>query len=105
MLKRFGMQDCNAARTPMESNLKLEKSLEAQHFDSLIVNSSAVSLLVVTSRPDLSAAVFFFSQFQCFPTEQTLGTCKEDADMHEGYVKLWLGVRKQGSRPEDCRIR
>lgn len=46
VLKQFGVQDSKSARTPVEADLLLEKSLEAQHLDKPYLNSSAVSLLV-----------------------------------------------------------
>lgn len=65
------------ARTPMETNLQLEKSMDAQHLEKpyreLI---GCLTHLVVTSRLDLSAALAFFSQFQCNLSE-----------LHWGHVK------------------
>ncbi|XP_062538398.1 uncharacterized protein LOC134206688 [Armigeres subalbatus] len=65
------METCKPSRTPMESNLRLEQALETQHlgkpYRELL---GCLTYLVVTSRSDLGAAVSFFSQFQCNPSEQ-----------------------------------
>lgn len=71
VLRRFGMSACKPASTPMEANLKLRKekaevNLE-QPYRELI---GCLTYLVVTSRPELSAAVSYFSQFQCNPTQE-----------------------------------
>lgn len=95
VLKRFGMQDCKPARTPMETNLQLEKSLEAQHLDKPFRELiGCLTYLVVTSRPDLSAAVSFFSQFQCNPSEQHWGHAKRMLRYLKGTANFGLVYAK-----------
>lgn len=70
VLKRFGMDQCKPASTPIEANLQLKRAELPANLDKpyreLI---GCLTYLVVTSRPDLSAAVSYFSQFQSNPTE------------------------------------
>lgn len=71
ILKRFGMEECKPVATPMESNLQLKKSEQVSSlqkpYRELI---GCLTYLMVTSRPDLSASVSYFSQFQSNPTEE-----------------------------------
>lgn len=71
VLKRFGMELCKPASTPMEAGLQLPKGSESGHLDKpyreLI---GCLTYLMTTCRPDLSAAVAYFSQYQCNPTDE-----------------------------------
>lgn len=70
ILKRFGMEKSKPVSTPMEAGLQLKKSETSEKLDKpyreLI---GCLTYLMVTSRPDLSASVNYFSQFQSNPTE------------------------------------
>lgn len=70
VLKRFGMVLYKPTSTPMEAGLQLQKGsddnrLDKPHNELL----GCLTYLMTTSRPDLSAAVSYLSQFQCKPTE------------------------------------
>lgn len=73
VLKRFGMSDCKPARTPLPTGIKLEKP-NSDHippkeipYQSLI---GSVMYLAVCSRPDISYAVSYLSQFNnCYTSE------------------------------------
>lgn len=71
LLKRFGMTDCKSISTPIEHRLRLKKGVEQQRttkpYRELIGCLMYASL---TTRPDLSAAVNYFSQFQSCPNEE-----------------------------------
>lgn len=71
VLKRFGMENCNGIGTPMERQLKLPKSNEnvttTMPYRELI---GCLMYAMITSRPDISAAVNYFSQFQSCATDE-----------------------------------
>lgn len=64
VLKKFEMQDCKSCPTPLEPHLKL-KSLDINQtgkpYRELI---GCLMYVMLTSRPDLSMAVGYFSRFQ-----------------------------------------
>lgn len=70
ILDRFNMSECNPAVTPMETGLKLQKAEKKDcRFDyrNLI---GCLMYLSVCSRPDISYAVSYLSQFnECFSEE------------------------------------
>lgn len=72
VLERFGMSDCKPSAIPMETRLKLEKEKDQKKrtdkpYRELV---GCLMYLMVTSRPDLSAAVTYFASFQCCPTNE-----------------------------------
>lgn len=71
LLERFGMTECKAVSTPMENRLRLKKGEEQQRttkpYRELVGCLMYASL---TTRPDLSAATNYFSQFQSCPTDE-----------------------------------
>lgn len=71
LLQRFGMMECKPTSTPMENRLRLEKGVEAQRttkpYRELI---GCLMYAALTTRPDLSAAVNYFSQFQACPNDE-----------------------------------
>ena len=70
VLRRFKMENCKAVATPMERNLQLKTSTEdiltKQPYKELI---GCLMYAAITTRPDLCAAVNYFSQFQCCATD------------------------------------
>lgn len=70
ILERFHMSECNPAPTPMETGLKLKKSENKNcklDYRNLI---GCLMYLSVCSRPDISFAVSYLSQFNdCFSEE------------------------------------
>lgn len=71
VLKRFGMEECKPVATPMEPNIQLRKNEAKSNlqkpYRELI---GCLTYLMVTSRPDLSASVSYYSQFQSNPSEE-----------------------------------
>lgn len=71
ILERFGMTNCKPSVIPMETHLKLEKEkniklFTRKPFKELI---GCLMYLMVTSRPDICAAVNYFAGFQCCATD------------------------------------
>lgn len=63
ILNKFNMTNCNGVDTPIENNLKLEKSVDVckqYPFQQLI---GSLMYLSVLTRPDISYSVSFLSQF------------------------------------------
>lgn len=65
LLKRFNMLDCKTAETPMEINLKLEKSQNSCCDNKYPYRQLVGSLmyLAVLTRPDIAYSVNYLSQF------------------------------------------
>jgi len=67
MLSRFGMMECKPAKTPMEMNpekfedVEGEIVIESKPYRELV---GCLMYLMLTTRPDLSTAVNFYSRFQ-----------------------------------------
>lgn len=61
VLARFNMTDCNTSDTPMETNLKLEKSVDYQCDEKFPYQQLVGSLmyLSVLTRPDISSCLVF----------------------------------------------
>lgn len=70
LLDRFNMADCKASSIPMECRLRLDKGTEENRtnkpYRELI---GCLMYVALTSRPDLLAAVNYYSQFQSCPTD------------------------------------
>ncbi|XP_055633178.1 uncharacterized protein LOC129773576 [Toxorhynchites rutilus septentrionalis] len=65
------MKQCKSVSTPMEAGLQLLKSeAEKKLNKSYRELIGCLTYLMVTSRPDISAAVNYFSQFQSNPSEE-----------------------------------
>lgn len=92
------MEKCKPASTPIEANLQLKKVEVPANLDKpyreLI---GCLTYLVVTSRPDLSAAVSYFSQFQCNPTEDHWAHAKRMLRYLRGTTSYGLVYRKSES--------
>lgn len=72
ILERFGMQNCKASAIPMDPNLRLEKEQDPKKFTDKPYRElvGCLMYLMVTSRPDICAAVNYFAGFQCGASEQ-----------------------------------
>lgn len=96
VLRRFGMDSCKPASTPMCANLQLQRPEEDQKlgkpYRELI---GCLTYLMVTSRPDLSSAVSYFSQFQCNPSQEHWSHLKRILRYVRGTTQLGLMYRRQ----------
>lgn len=98
ILKRFGMEACKPASTPMATNLQLQKSSEVEKLEKpyreLI---GCLTYLMVTTRPDISAAVSYFSQFQCNPSQEHWTYAKRILRFLKGTMQHGLVYKRQES--------
>lgn len=96
ILKRFGMEACKPALTPMASNLQLQKASKEEKLEKpyreLI---GCLTYLMVTTRPDISAAVSYFSQFQCNPSHEHWTHVKRILRFLRGTTQHGLVYKKQ----------
>lgn len=91
-LIRFGMGECKAAHTPMEAGLKLEKCSDPSKYTTHPYRELVGCLMyvTVTSRPDISAAVNYFSGFQSCATDEHWCALKRVLRYIRGTVDLKL---------------
>lgn len=98
ILDRFHMSECNPSQTPMETGLKLKKS-ETKNckldYRNLI---GCLMYLSVCSRPDISFAVSYLSQFNdCF-SEEHWKAAKRVVRYLKGTVEYGLTFEKGDMR-------
>ena len=68
ILNRFGMMDCKAITTPMESNLKLLSDASLEAVDATMYRQMIGSFMYLTNtRPDICFTVNTLSQFLTDP--------------------------------------
>jgi hypothetical protein len=81
LLTRFGMQDCKGAKTPMNAKLQPEQVepadciVDTKPYRELI---GCLMYLMLCTRPDLSAALNFYSRFQANASENQWVEAKRD---------------------------
>ncbi|KAK2352556.1 putative mitochondrial protein [Trifolium repens] len=77
VLKRFHMENCNEAETPMEANLKLSMSEDEQAVDATLFKQVVGSLrFICNTRPDINYAVGSVSRFMSKPKTSHLIAAK-----------------------------
>ncbi|KAK9738940.1 Zinc knuckle [Popillia japonica] len=71
LLKRFGMENCDPIRTPFEKG-----QAQVKHDEDAVIEEKpyrelvgCLSYLTLNTRPDICAAVNYYSRFQSLPTE------------------------------------
>ena len=88
------MTNCNPCSTPMECQLKLTRKadgeLTVKPYREFI---GCLTYVACTSRPDLSAAVNYFSQFQSYATEVHWKAAKRMLRYIRGAIDLKLEYR------------
>lgn len=100
LLKRFNMSDCKPISTPMECRLRLKKGEESMRTDKPYRELVGCLMYVtLTSRPDLCAAVNYFSQFQSCPTEEHWVHLKRILRYVRGTIDLGLVFRGDDKSP------
>ncbi|KAL8091488.1 hypothetical protein AgCh_033921 [Apium graveolens] len=90
LLKKFGMQDCSSASTPMATATKLDKDTD-KSVDITDYRGLIGSLLYLTSsRPDIMYATCLCARFQADPREPHLTTVKRIFKYLKGTAALGL---------------
>lgn len=100
LLQRFNMSECKPASTPIENRLRLQRGEESQRtnkpYRELV---GCLVYVAITTRPDLNAAVNFYSQFQCCPTEEHWGHLKRVLRYIRGTLDLGLQFEGDDNAP------
>ncbi|KAL7083944.1 hypothetical protein ACP275_14G193700 [Erythranthe tilingii] len=77
LVKRFGLESAKTVRTPMGTNDKLSRQLDATAVDPTLYRSMIGSLLYLTSsRPDICYSVGVCARYQSNPKECHLSAVK-----------------------------
>lgn len=98
VLERFGMDGCKPSLVPMEPNLKLMKGSKEQTTDKPYRELvGCLMYLMVTSRPDICAAVSYFAGFQCGATEEHWVHLKRVLRYLKGTIDCKLVYRRSES--------
>lgn len=97
VLERFGMLNCKPSLIPMEPHLKLEKGQDAKQFTNKPYREliGCLMYLMVTSRPDICAAVNYFAGFQCCATDEHWVHLKRVLRYLRGTLDYQLVYRRQ----------
>jgi len=96
VLDKFGMSNCKSVSTPMENGLKLSKSEikdETLPYQKLI---GSLLYLSTTSRPDISFAVSYLSQFNNCYQKEHWNAAKRVLRYLQGTKDLGLLFKKTG---------
>ncbi|XP_059073099.1 secreted RxLR effector protein 161-like [Cryptomeria japonica] len=96
MLKKFRMEDCNAASTPMVTGCKLSKDNESLDADQTKYRSMIGNLLyVTTTRLDIMQAVGFVARFQATTKETHVQAIKSIFKYLKGTMDFGLWYPKE----------
>lgn len=102
LLRRFGTSDCKGVKTPLEvkvneeSNSTLDEIGEIKPYKELI---GCLMYLTLTTRPDISAAVNFYSRFQSCATEKEWKGLKRVLRYLKETLNYGLVYKRQGLPP------
>lgn len=94
LLERFGMTDCKVARTPLPAGLKFSDSVTC---DSQLPYQELIGCLMylsVTTRPDISFAASFLSQYNTRYKTEHFVAAKNVLRYLKGTMNLGLVYRK-----------
>nr|GEY53489.1 hypothetical protein [Tanacetum cinerariifolium] len=95
ILKKTGMEDCNACKYPMEPKLELTKYEAGDPVDPTEFRSIVGALRYLThTRPDISYAVGLVSRFMEKPTSQHLKAVKHILRYVKGTVNYSIVYTK-----------
>ena len=98
LLEKFGMQNCKSTATPMELGLKLEKGNTEEiekPYQNLI---GSLMYLAVATRPDISYAVSYLSQFNTCYNNLHWTAAKRVLRYLMGTKEIGLTFRKTGEK-------
>ena len=105
LLKKFGMQDCEAVGTPVDVSTKLVKATNSDEIvDQQLYQSAIGSLLYlsVSTRPDITYAVSTLARFSSEPTKQHWTAVKRVMRYLKGTVNYGIHYSKKGSQEYIC---
>ena len=93
ILKRFGMEECNPTRTPMEKRLQLlrEGTSNGEPYRELL---GSLMYLMLCVRPDICYPVAYLGRFQQNPTTAQWNALKRVVRYVSGTKKISLEFRR-----------
>jgi hypothetical protein len=101
VLKRFHMESCNEADTPMEANLKLSKDENEQAVDATLFKQVVGSLrFICNTRPDINYAVGSVSRFMSNPKASHMIAAKRILRYLKGTQDFGLAFLKSNMESE-----
>lgn len=97
VLKRFGMEDCNAVRNPIVPGTKLSKEGAGAEVNPTVFKQLVGSLRYLTvTRPDIIFSVNLVSRFMERPTEQHLLAAKRILRYIQGTSSFGIQYKREG---------
>ncbi|XP_075483619.1 uncharacterized protein LOC142523772 [Primulina tabacum] len=98
MLKKFGMENCSLASTPMSSSIKLDKDEERISVNTKMYRGLIGSLLyLIASRPDITFSVCLCARFQAKPMQSHFIAAKRILKYLKGTANVGLWYPKDVS--------
>nr|GEV28607.1 uncharacterized mitochondrial protein AtMg00810-like [Tanacetum cinerariifolium] len=95
MLKKFWLEDSKPAKTPMSTEIKLTKDVEADSVDCTKYRGNEWDLLYLTAiRPNIMFSVFLCACFQEYPKTTHLEAVKRIFRYIKGTIHLELSYTK-----------
>lgn len=91
LLKKFHVKKCEAIRTPMNTNEKLQRDDGTEKADEKLFRSLVGGLNYLThTRPDIAHSVSVVSRYMHSPTKQHLGAARRILKYVAGSIKLGM---------------
>lgn len=98
ILKRFGMEECNAVKNPIVPGFKIDKNEGGVKVDETYYKQIVGSLMyITTTRPDLMFIVSFIGRFMARPTEVHLLAAKRALRYLKGTIDYGICYSKNGN--------
>jgi len=99
VLKRFGMEECNAVMNPIVPGFKTDKIGEGNKIDETYYKQIVGSLMYITAtRPDIMFGVSFISRFMASPTEVHLQAAKRLLRYLKGTINYGIFYKKNENK-------
>jgi hypothetical protein len=99
VLERHGMENCNPVSTPLDSSVKLtktmpetDKSVDQTEYQQLI---GEISFAAIATRPDVAFAASHLAQFNCDPCQRHMAAAKRVLRYLKGTMSLGIVYYQQ----------
>jgi hypothetical protein len=99
VLERHGMENCNPVSTPLDSSVKLtktmpetDKSVDQMEYQQLI---GEISFAAIATRPDVAFAASHLAQFNCDPCQRHMAAAKRVLRYLKGTMSLGIVYYQQ----------
>jgi len=93
ILKKFEMESCKEANTPMPSSCYMDADASGKGVDKTKYRGLIGSLLyLTTSRPDIMFAMCLCARYQANPKESHLKAAKKNSEISQRNIICWIMV-------------